>query len=65
MCQGDAMDCLADGRTNAYKYFNKLALKNPEQPIFEKIAEFTTPIKELYLCRSIMSVSGHCYEKLN
>jgi len=38
MCQGDAMDCLADGRTNAYKYFNKLALKNPEQPLFEKIA---------------------------
>ena len=39
MCQGDAMDCLSDGRKNAYKYFHKLAEKEPEQPLFARIAE--------------------------
>jgi hypothetical protein len=39
MCQGDAMDCLADGRKNAYKYFKKLADENQEQPLFGLIAE--------------------------
>ena len=39
MCQGDAMDCLADGRGSAHKYFKKLAGKDPEQPLYGKIAE--------------------------
>ena len=39
MCQGDAMDCLVDGRENAYKYFKKLADENPTQPLYECIAE--------------------------
>ena len=39
MCQGDAMDCLADGRHNAYQYFKKLAGENPTQPLYERIAE--------------------------
>lgn len=39
MCQGDAMDCLSDGRKNAYKYFKKLADENPTQPLYERIAE--------------------------
>jgi hypothetical protein len=38
MCQGGAMDCLADGRDNAKKYFEKLADQNPEQPLFREIA---------------------------
>jgi len=29
MCHGDGMDCLADGRKNAYKYFKKLAANTP------------------------------------
>ena len=39
MCQGDAMDCLADGRRHAYLYFKRLADKNQEQPLFGPIAE--------------------------
>lgn len=39
MCQGDGMDCLADGRKNAEKYFKKLADKKPEQPLLGLIAE--------------------------
>ena len=39
MCQGDAMDCLADGRRSAYKYFKKLSDENQEQPLFGFIAE--------------------------
>jgi AraC-like DNA-binding protein len=39
MCQGDAMDCLVDGRKSAYKYFNKLADENQEQPLYGRIAE--------------------------
>jgi len=39
MCQGDGMDCLSDGRTNAYKYFHKLAEKRPEQPLYGRLAE--------------------------
>jgi len=39
MCQGDAMDCLVDGRNNAYQYFKKLANENPAQPLYERIAE--------------------------
>jgi AraC-like DNA-binding protein len=39
MCHQDAVDCLADGRKNAYKYFKKLADKNPKQPLYAKIAE--------------------------
>jgi len=39
MCQGDAMDCLADGRKNACNYFKKLADKNPAEPLYERIAE--------------------------
>jgi hypothetical protein len=39
MCQGDATDCLVDGRKNACKYFMGLAEKNPEQPLYAQIAE--------------------------
>jgi len=39
MCQGDATDCLADGRKNAHKYFKKLAGENPTQPLYKLIAE--------------------------
>jgi len=39
MCQGDAMDCLVDGRKNAYMYFKKLADENREQPLYGRIAE--------------------------
>ncbi|HOP09932.1 MAG TPA: AraC family transcriptional regulator [Oscillospiraceae bacterium] len=38
MCQGDGMDCLADGRDNAAKFFAKQAEKNPGQPLFAEIA---------------------------
>ncbi|MPM56158.1 hypothetical protein SDC9_102959 [bioreactor metagenome] len=39
MCQGDAMDCLADGRHNAGVFFEKLSNNNPDQPLFKEIAE--------------------------
>ena len=39
MCQGDATDCLVDGRKNAYKYFKGLAGENPGQPLYAQIAE--------------------------
>lgn len=39
MCQGDGMDCVADGRGNAAKYFRKLSSKHPEQPLYGQIAE--------------------------
>jgi len=37
MCQGDAMDCIMDGRNSAHKFFSKHA--NKEQSLFEEIAE--------------------------
>ncbi len=39
MCQGDGMDCLADGRSSAAKYFAKLAAKHPGQPLYSAIQE--------------------------
>ena len=39
MCQGDATDCLVDGRNNASKYFSGLAQEHPEQPLYAQIAE--------------------------
>jgi len=39
MCQGDATDCLIDGRKNAYKYFMGLAKETPEQPLYAQIAD--------------------------
>ena len=39
MCQGDATDCLVDGRKNACKYFKALADEHPEQPLYGEIAE--------------------------
>lgn len=38
MCQGDGMDCLADGRANASSYFAKLAKQNPGQPLYGALA---------------------------
>ena len=39
MCQGDATDCLIDGRKNAHLYFKSLADKHPEQMLYAEIAE--------------------------
>jgi len=39
MCQGDATDCLMDGRHHAYKYFKALAEEHPEQPLYGAVAE--------------------------
>jgi len=38
MCQGDATDCLMDGRHHAREYFKALAEEHPEQPLYGKIA---------------------------
>jgi len=38
MCQGDAMDCLIDGRSNASKLFMKLYSQNIGQPLYKEIA---------------------------
>ena len=38
MCQGDATDCLMDGRKHACIYFNRLAEARPEQPLYADIA---------------------------
>ncbi|MCL2495423.1 MAG: RNA polymerase subunit sigma-24 [Oscillospiraceae bacterium] len=39
MCQGDATDCLVDGRGQAREYFKALAEEHPEQPLYGEIAE--------------------------
>jgi len=39
MCQGDATDCLIDGRKNAHLFFKNLSTKNPNQQLYSKIAE--------------------------
>jgi len=39
MCQGDATDCLIDGRKNAHLFFKKLSLENPNQPLYSAIAD--------------------------
>ena len=39
MCQGDAADCLIDGRKNAHLFFLDLAEKNPKEPMYAAIAE--------------------------
>jgi len=39
MCQGDATDCLADGRHNANVWFKRLAEENPAEPLYGEIAE--------------------------
>ena len=38
MCQGDATDCLVDGRNHSSKYFANLAGTHPEQPLYAGIA---------------------------
>jgi len=38
MCQADAMDCLADGRANASKFFMQLHSENTEQALYKEIA---------------------------
>lgn len=55
MCQGDAMDCLADGRDNAAKFFKKLAEQNPAQPLFREIAgKFETVKQNAYSMYNIL-----------
>ena len=39
MCQGDATDCLIDGRKNAHMFFKGCAAKNPERQPYSAIAE--------------------------
>jgi len=39
MCQGDATDCLIDGRKNASLYFQRLAEEHPAEPLYAEIAE--------------------------
>jgi hypothetical protein len=39
MCQGDATDCLIDGRKNAHLFFKNCAEENPGQPLYAAIAE--------------------------
>ena len=39
MCQGDATDCLIDGRKNAHMFFQGCAEENPGQRLYAAIAE--------------------------
>jgi len=39
MCQGDAMDTIADGRHNAHTFFKKLAEEEPSWPLYGQIAD--------------------------
>ena len=39
MCQGDATDCLIDGRKNAHLFFKSCAAQDPSQPLYSAIAE--------------------------
>jgi len=38
MCQGDATDCLIDGRKHAHLFFQNCATENPGQPLYAEIA---------------------------
>jgi len=49
MCQGDATDCLIDGRKNACLYFRRLAEENPAEPLYAETAEqFATVAKTIH-----------------
>jgi len=49
MCQGDAMDCLADGRSSAARYFRFIADSHPEQKALSALAEcFEKVAKQVY-----------------
>ena len=59
MCQGDATDCLMDGRYHAQEYFNSLAEENPEQPLYAEIAEQFGIIVEAIEKRVWKALRGH------
>ncbi|MCL1888087.1 MAG: RNA polymerase subunit sigma-24 [Kiritimatiellaeota bacterium] len=49
MCQGDATDCLVDGRKNASIWFKRLADENPGQPLYAEIsAQFDVIAKTIH-----------------
>lgn len=59
MCQGDATDCLIDGRRNAQLYFESLAAKQGEQPILAEIAtQFGTIVRIIQ--EKIYGLLGGC-----
>ena len=59
MCQGDATDCLIDGRKNAHLYFKSLAVKHPEQPLYSEIAERFGTIAKLIDGKIYGILGGH------
>ena len=59
MCQGDATDCLTDGRKNAHLYFKSLADKQPEKPLYTEIAEQFRDIAKLIHKKIYGILSGY------
>ena len=59
MCQGDATDCLIDGRKNAYLYFRFLADKHPGNPRYAEIAEHFGNIAKLIHEKIYAALGGH------
>jgi hypothetical protein len=59
MCQGDAMDCLGDGRNNAAIYMKRLAEKYPEQQaLCKEIGDnFTRVVQNVW--KMINILEGH------
>ena len=59
MCQGDATDCLADGRFNAHHYFCALAEEDPTQPLYSQIAEQFGIVGETIEKKIFKILKGH------
>jgi len=59
MCQGDATDCLIDGRKNACKYFRALAERHPEEPLYAEIAEQFAIVASVIHHKIYKTLGGH------
>lgn len=58
MCHADAVDCLADGRGQAVKYFRRLAGEHPARPLYAAVAEQFAIIAERTICENSYPLLG-------
>jgi len=55
MCQGDAMDCISDGRSSASKFFKRLADNDSMQPLLYQISDqFALAASSIYKMYEIL-----------
>ena len=63
MCQGDATDCLVDGRAHASKYFSVMAQEHPEQPLYAQIAGLFGIVADTIHKKIYKTLRGHQRDK--